>query len=176
MKIGRLLGFLFGCCLICCLFSTHALSETYTSRLHGFSIEVPDTWAQRAPRLEGTLMAYTLLGTGQGININVRDTPGIKTIKQVTLQELFSPAYHLVNFEHSEYIFIDGVCFVRCIFTMQDDSLKKATGGKYSARYLIFCGIRNEKLYTITFADLATEFYSHYPIFYQAINTLDFFD
>ncbi len=137
-----------------------ACAETIHSDLYGFSITIPDDWSKRKPTKSWTYFVYADLESGTNLNINVIDAEGIFSIKQPTLEEIFRPYYEHVKIIEKIYQTdsLSKTDFLKYIYRWKDGDLKKQYEGKYRLQYYAVQWIKDEKLFTLTFADSERNF------------------
>jgi hypothetical protein len=148
-----------------------ACAETIHSDLYGFSITIPDDWSKRKPTKSWTYFVYADLKSGANLNINVIDAGGIFSIKQLTLEEIFSPYYENVIITEKIY----ETDFLKCIYGWKDGDFKKQYEGKYRLQYYAVQWIMDEKLFTLTFADSEKNFPRNIRKFKNIANSIKFY-
>lgn len=151
-----------------------AIAETFHSSLHGFSIDIPDDWSKRKPKKSWTLFTYAKLGSGENLNMNVISAEGLFSIKQVPLRQTFHPYYDYVIIVQKAYENSQGTDFIHCIYKWKESEFKKKIEGKYSLQYYVLQWIRDEKLFTLTFAESENNFTINMQTFRRIIDSIQF--
>ena len=153
-----------------------ACAETIHSDLYGFSITIPDDWSKRKATKSWTYIVYADLKSGANLNINVIDAEGIFSIKQPTLEEIFSPYYAYVQITEKIYEtdFLSKTDFLKYIYRWKDGDFKKQYEGKYRLQYYSVQWIKDEKLFTLTFADSERNFPRNIRKFKNIANSIKF--
>ncbi|MCD6366003.1 MAG: hypothetical protein J7L46_00535, partial [Bacteroidales bacterium] len=153
-----------------------ACAETIHSDLYGFSITIPDDWSKRKPTKSWTYFVYADLKSGANLNINVIDAEGIFSIKQPTLEEIFSPYYEHVKIIEKIYETdsLSKTDLLKCIYRWKDGDFKKQYEGKYRLQYYAVQWIKDEKLFTLTFTDSERNFPKNLRKFKNIANSIEF--
>ena len=153
-----------------------ACAETIHSDLYGFSITIPDDWSKRKPTKSWSYFVYADLKSGANLNVNVIDAEGVFSIKQPTLEEIFSPYYEYVNITEKIYEtdFLSKTDFLKYIYRWKDGDFKKQYEGNYRLQYYAVQWIKDEKLFTLTFADSERNFPRNIRKFKDIANSIKF--
>lgn len=160
--------------LFLAVFSTRARAEKFISFTNGFSMETPEGWMRSVPRHEGVVASFLRQDSGESMNVAVRDVEPGKTTEDLQWEDLFYPKFDLIEIRKEGTSLIDGGSAKYCLYSISESPLKKQLEGNQQLMYLNYVTIRNQKLYSITFAGAEATFFSHYLSFREVVGTMKF--
>lgn len=158
------------------IYNETSFAETIHSDSYGFSINIPDDWSKRKPTKSWTYLVYANLKSGVNLNINLMDAKGHSSIKQLTLEQIFSPYYEYAEIIDKTYETdsLSNVDFFKCIYRWKNSDFKKQFEGKHKLQYYAVQWVKNEKLFTLTFTDSERSFSKNIQQFKNIANSIKF--
>ena len=91
-----------------------------------------------------------------------------------SVDRTFYPYCEYVIIVQESYENAQGTDFLNCIYKFNDSDLKKKMEGKYRLQYYTLQWIRDEKLFTLTFADSENNFTNSFQTFRRIVNSIHF--
>ena len=101
---------------------------------------------------------------------------GLSSIKQQTLEQIFNPYYEYVEIIDKTYATdsMSNIDFFKCIYRWKNGDLKKQFEGKHKLQYYAVQWVKDEKLFTLTFADSERSFSKNIQNFKNIVNSIKF--
>ncbi|MFH1208106.1 MAG: hypothetical protein V1673_00930 [Candidatus Omnitrophota bacterium] len=149
-------------------------AEKVEAPSRGFSIEPSQDWIELPLPFQDVVVSYGKKGTLATFHITERNLDEVKTIEQLTWEDLFSPEFGSIDIRTQNVTLLGGEKAKFCIYTLKPGEFKRTMEGKLPAKYINYILIHQGKLFSITFKDTEDGFALTYPSFLAVMRTLRF--